>query len=323
MKAVFILLLVVVLPAIFALDYEANFAQFIQKYNKNYHGKELFKRFTIFKSNLDEITRLNENAARSGLNTKYGINKFADLSKDEFKGKYMGYVPRSNNQVKVVEPITLNAPIPASFDWRTKGAVTPVKDQQQCGSCWAFSATEGVESAWFLAKGQLIQLSPQQIVSCDNNDDGCDGGDLPTAFQYVQQSGLETNADYPYTSGGGNSGTCQYNSQDVVVHISGFKYATTTGNETQMQAASAANGPLSICVDAETWQYYQGGVVTTGCGDSLDHCVQIVGWGTTGNTPYWIIRNSWGSDWGLSGYIWVERNKDECGVSDEATYVTI
>jgi len=235
----------------------------------------------------------------------------------------MGYVPSSHPKVNILEEF--GAPLPTSFDWRTKGAVTPVKNQEQCGSCWAFSATEGVESAWFLAKNQLIVLSPQQIVSCDQNDGGCNGGDLPTAFQYVEQNGMETNAVYPYTSGNGNSGTCEYDGSDVVVHISGFKYATQSANETQMQVALLAHGPLSICVDAETWQYYQGGVITHGCGDSLDHCVQIVGFSATTNnkTPYWIIRNSWGADWGLEGYLWVERGKDECGVSDEATYVTI
>jgi len=176
-----------------------------------------------------------------------------------------------------------------------------------------------------LAKKKLLVLSPQQIVSCDQNDDGCNGGDLPTAFGYVQQAGLETDSDYPYTSGNGNSGTCTYNSGEVVVTISGFKYATQSGNETAMQVAMVTNGPLSVCVDAETWQYYQSGIIEHGCGDSLDHCVQIVGWNTdmTSNIPYWIVRNSWGTDWGLNGYLWVERNKDECGISDEATYVTI
>jgi len=300
-----------------------DFFQFLKLYNKNYSPDELPIRYQNFKASKHEIRRLNEEARESGLNTKFGITKFADLSKEEFKSKMMGYKKISDTQ-PIVATQHLNAPLPSSFDWRTKGAVTPIKNQGQCGSCWAFSTTEGVESAWFLAKHQLVQLSPQQIVSCDTSDDGCDGGDLPTAFQYVVQNGMETNAVYPYTSGGGDSGTCDYNSQDVVVHISGFKYATTTGNETQMQVAMIPNGPLSVCVDAETWQYYQGGVITHGCGDSLDHCVQIVGWNSyQGTTPYWIVRNSWGTDWGLKGYLWVERNKDECGISDEATYATI
>jgi len=322
MKANIIFLLVLVLPAIFAIR-DDDFQNFILKYKKHYTSDEFQRRLNIFRENKAEIARLNHQSFEKNLTTKFGINKFADLSKEEFKAKYMGYKP-SHVESKIEETLHLTAPLPASLDWRTKGAVSPIKNQEQCGSCWAFSATEGVESAWFLSKGQLLQLSPQQIVSCDTYDGGCNGGDLPTAFQYVQQNGLETGAVYPYTSGNGDSGTCNYNSQDVVAHISGFKYATTSGNETQMQVAMVTNGPLSICVDAETWQYYQSGVITHGCGDSLDHCVQIVGWSqTSANVPYWIIRNSWGTDWGLNGYLWVERNKDECGVSDEATWVTI
>jgi hypothetical protein len=135
------------------------------------------------------------------------------------------------------------------MDWRTKGAVTPVKNQEQCGSCWAFSAVEGVESAWFLKRRQLLELSPQQVVSCDGSDGGCNGGDLPTAFGYIALAGLETDKTYPYTSGNGNSGTCLYQKKHVVAHISGFEYATTKGNETAMQAAMMVHGPLSICVD--------------------------------------------------------------------------
>jgi len=320
-----LIFLVLIIPTIFASSKTIEqFAKFVQHYGKQYQPAEFKMRYDLFKNSLEEIDRLNREAAQKGLNTKFGVTKFSDLSKEEFKAKYMGYVPSSHANVDIPFEESV-APLPTSFDWRTKGAVTPVKNQEQCGSCWAFSATEGVESAWFLAKSQLVVLSPQQIVSCDQNDDGCNGGDLPTAFQYVQQNGMETCADYPYTSGNGNTGTCQYDSSDVVVQISGFKYATQSANETQMRVALLAHGPLSICVDASTWQNYQGGVITHGCGDDLDHCVQIVGFSETTNnkTPYWIIRNSWGTDWGLNGYLWVERGKDECGVSDEATYVTI
>jgi len=158
-------------------------------------------------------------------------------------------------------------------------------------------------------------------VDCDTTDQGCDGGDLPPAFAYVQQNGLESEADYPYQAQDGN---CAYNAQDVVAKISGFQYATQSLNETQMQVALIANGPLSICVDAETWQSYTGGIIESDCGTDLDHCVQIVGFDIDNtNTPYWIIRNSWGTDWGINGFVYVERNQDECGVAMEATYVTI
>lgn len=297
------------------------------QYNKTYGSPQEFsKRMDIYLESKIKIRELNLRAASQGLNTKFGITKFADLTEEEFNHQYMGYKKISNAQPSPANA-QVGAPLPATLDWRTKGAVSPIKNQEQCGSCWAFSATEGVESAYYLAKKQMYILSPQQIVSCDTNDDGCNGGDLPTAFAYVQQAGLETEQSYPYTSGGGNTGSCHYKQSLVVVHIKGFAYATTSGNETAMQVATMNNGPLSVCVDASTWQYYTSGVITHGCGDSLDHCVQIVGWSVdttqSPQVPYWIVRNSWGTDWGLNGFLYVERNKDECGISDEATYVIV
>jgi len=300
------------------------FVKYVEKYNKKYSDNaEFHRRFANYRASKARIARLNTQAAASGLNTKFGINEFSDMSPEEFKGKYMGYQP-SGKKVEIPEFVDTGSmqleAIPKSFDWRSKGAVTAVKNQEQCGSCWAFSTTEGVESAWFMAGHPLPNLAPQQIVDCDNNDDGCDGGDLPTAFQYVKQYGLEKASAYPYTA---EDGTCNYNKAAVVAKITGFQYATQSGNETKMQLASLVHGPLSICVDAETWQDYTSGVITHNCGNSLDHCVQIVGWDVTSdgqNIPYWIIRNSWGTSWGLQGYLWVERNKNECGVSDEATY---
>jgi len=220
------------------------------------------------------------------------------------------------------------AAIPASFSWVDQRKTTPVKDQAQCGSCWAFSATEGIESAWLMANNSQIILSPQQIVSCDKVDQGCNGGDLPTAFAYVKSAGQESEADYPYTSGGGDTGSCKYKAEDVKVHISGFKYAVNDGrkNDSILATASYANGPLSICVDASSWQNYAGGVLKKNCGTSLDHCVQLVGWGVDApSTPYWIVRNSWNTDWGIKGYIWIERDsgKDLCGITEEATWVTL
>jgi len=159
---------------------------------------------------------------------------------------------------------------------------------------------------------------------CDNGDGGCDGGDLPTAFAYVEANGLESEASYPYAP---SDDTCGFNRSRVVATISGFQYATATANETQMQVAMYTKGPLSVCVDASTWQFYTGGVMTNNCGQSLDHCVQITGW-SVDNTqnppaPYWIVRNSWSSNWGIRGYIFVERNSDLCGIANEATYATI
>jgi len=321
MKSSF-LFLALVLTIVWSEVIDPEFAEFMVRFKKTYSLEDLPQRIAAFKASNERIAKLNEEAEQSKLKTIYALNKFSDLTPEEFKAKFMGYKSIS---LSVEAPIFKDngVSIPDSLDWRTKGAVTPVKNQGQCGSCWAFSANEGVESAWILAGKPKIILSPQQIVSCDTEDDGCDGGDLPTAFAYVKQKGQETETKYPYTSGGGDTGSCKFNAQYVVAHISGFQYATKNRNETQMQAAMVTKGPLSVCVDAETWQDYSGGIVKSDCGTDLDHCVQIVGWAKESNTPYWIVRNSWGTDWGLDGYIYIERNKDLCGIALEATYVTI
>jgi C1A family cysteine protease len=305
------------------------FAQFIQKYNKVYATQDEFKeRFEIFQDNLATIRQLNKDANGR---TLYGITKFADLTKDEFKD-YKGYVQSSNPPTRgslatemsyePVQTMPESGSLPSTFDWKNQGAVTPVKDQGQCGSCWAFSATEGSESAWFLAGHTLTELSPQEVVSCDTKCEGCNGCDLPEAFSYIESKGLETEQEYPYTSGTTEkNGNCEYQSSEVVAYITGWEYATQTKNETQMQVAMYQYGPLSICVDAQTWQFYRGGVITSNCGTRLDHCVQATGWNTAQNPPYWLIRNSWGASWGEQGYVWVEMYKDLCGVAEEATYV--
>jgi C1A family cysteine protease len=294
-------------------------------HGKNYNAAEVNQRYLNFMASKQRIANLNQDAAAKGMNTKFALNRFSDMTPEEFKATMMGYVPRSQSAVNAL-PATIPTvtEIPTSFDWRNKGAVTPVKDQGQCGSCWAFSTTEGVESAWFMAKKQLLVLAPQQIVDCDTTDLGCNGGDLPTAFAYVKQNGLEYEKDYPYFSGNsGDSGNCQYKSSKVVAHIKGFAYATQKHNETQMQAVSLEKGPLSICVDAETWQDYSSGIIKSDCDNDLDHCVQLTGWGEENGVKFWSIRNSWNTSWGENGYIRVERNKDLCGVSDEATYAII
>jgi C1A family cysteine protease len=302
-------------------ELQDQFVQFVHKHNKQYDSEEFGKRYNIFKENLQKIHKLNKDARKNKDAATFGVNKFSDLTKEEFSKLYKGYKKTDASvPAGVYAPSVPTAP-PTSFDWRSQGVVSAVKDQGQCGSCWAFAATEGVESAWKLAGHSLDILSPQQIVDCDTSDAGCDGGDLPTAFAYVHKEGLETEAAYPYK---GVDESCHYKAADVDAKISGFAYATTTKNEDQMQTASFAHGPLSICVDAETWQTYTGGIISSNCGQSLDHCVQIVGWDTSSSgTPYWIIRNSWGTDWGISGYLYVARNKNLCGVADEATYVVI
>jgi len=245
-----------------------------------------------------------------------------DLTAEEFKRYYLLKNPvNTDKSLKPYTPIDVEkVNAPTSFDWRTKNAVTPVYNQQQCGSCWAFSITENIESMWYLAGNTLTSLSMQQVVDCDTSDDGCNGGDPPTAYQYViSAGGLDTYSSYPYTA---QDGSCQFSQSNVAAHISNWAYATQSENEDNMVAYLYQNGPLSICVDAESWQYYSGGVIMkgSGCGNSLDHCVQAVGYSVSSSgTPYWIVRNSWGTDWGLNGYLYVERGQNVCGIAQEAT----
>jgi C1A family cysteine protease len=247
------------------------------------------------------------------------------MTPTEFKQRYNGYVPKPKT-TKVALDLP-NVAAPDTFSWITQGKVTAVKNQEQCGSCWAFSATENIESVWMIAKGltpaTMKPLAPQQIVDCDKRDGGCNGGDTITAFEYViQAKGQDTEASYPYRA---VNQACHFLPADVETTISSYKYATTTENEDQMKTATATVAPLSICVDAAQWQFYQSGVMTPSqCGKSLDHCVQIVGYDTTSTTaPYWNVRNSWGTGWGMSGFIRLEYGHNTCGMAIEATTAVV
>merc|ERR1712070_1118886 len=193
-------------------------------------------------------------------------------------------------------------------------------------------ATEGIESGVFMTDGKAPPaLSPQQIVSCDKTDLGCNGGDLPSAFDYVESAGgLDTEEDYPYTSKTGRSGSCK--SSTPVVTVTDYKYAVapcqggtcSSQDEDGLKAALATHGPLSICVNAGRWYKYKGGVFSEPCWgnyNKLDHCVQLVGYDTTASTPYWKVRNSWGTSWGEGGFIRLPMGVNSCGVADEATFV--
>jgi len=302
------------------------FEEFKATFNKKYaDSKEENLRFELFVANLNLIKKMNKDAGE----TIYGVTKFSDLSPSEFKHQYLNFragseVKKFNSKKRMADLSALGA-VPANWDWRDHGAVTPVKNQGQCGSCWAFSAVEACESAWFLANHTLIDLSPQQVVSCDDVDQGCNGGDTPTAYAYIiKAGGLELNSIYPYRSGNsGENGPCDFKKADVVASITSWKYVTKSpqSNETAMEVAVANIAPLSICVDASTWQNYNGGIIRSNCGQSLDHCVMITGYNTSSaGVNYWIVRNSWGTDWGIAGYLYVERGHNLCGIADEVTY---
>jgi len=293
------------------------FAVFEAKYNKVYTHEERHHRMGIFAENLERVQAMN--AEHDG--DVFGVTKFMDLTPEEFKAQYLNLqVPNPLPEAPVAQ-IQAKAPedLPAEYDWRNNGTcITPVKNQEQCGSCWAFSATESTEAAWVLAGNTQVVLAPQQIVDCDTNDDGCNGGYPSSAFAYIiKNKGLDLEVDYPYK---GVDGTCAFKKADVGGTIISWHYVSQSASTemTDMMTYVAERGPVSVCVDAAPWQFYNGGVLKT-CGSSIDHAVQATGYGTQSGTPVWNVRNSWGADWGEQGYIWLERGKNLCEI---ATIVT-
>lgn len=249
-----------------------------------------------------------------------------------------GFVRQQTNSVKEVATITdeMRAAAPKKLDWSVTGATTAVKDQGDCGSCWAYSATQGIESGLYMSTGKIMDLSEQQIISCDSTDGGCDGGDLPTAFSYVKKNGgLDTMQDYKDTSAdSGKNGRCnKKKAKKHVVKITGSKYAVppcesgkcNNQKESDLMAALQAHGPLSVCVNAADWDSYSSGIYKPKCSgkyNDLDHCVQLVGYDTTGSQSYWKVRNSWASDWGEKGFIRFRMGENACGIADEAMFTT-
>jgi len=249
----------------------------------------------------------------------FGVTQFMDLTPAEFRARYLMNVSVAEQQkIKNRNPLSQqkleelrNAKPPKSFDWTTKGVVTPVKNQAQCGSCWAFSATEEIESVWAIAGHTLPELAPQEFVDCVSDCYGCGGGWPVDAYEYAMSNGQELETNYPYTA---TTGTCSFNAADVAVKITNYQSITAVASteETVMVPFVATTAPLSVLVDASTWAYYTGGVLST-CGDGpIDHAVQITGYTTTNGVKVWNVRNSWGTAWGEAGYIWVERDLDLC-----------
>jgi len=300
--------------------YQDAFVTWMQSFGKSYAPEEFFYRYNTFKANFDFVEKHN-----SGNYTwKVELNKFADLSRGEFKNIYLGYKPelRRDDRHVTLKDVKVGAYPSGDLDWVAKGAVTGIKDQGQCGSCWAFSATGGIEGIVQLKHGHLTSLSEQELVDCAGSygNAGCNGGLMDSAFKYAMANGLCTESSYPYTA---KDGTCKKTSCTVSTDskITGYKDVTHTENA---EGADLDTQPISIAIEADQsgFQLYKSGIFCGTCGQNLDHGVLLVGYGTTSGTDYWKVKNSWGTSWGEAGYIQMCRNKNECGVSDEPSYPT-
>lgn len=312
MKSIVYVLFAVALAA--SLRYENTFSAFEARYGKNYISEaERTFRGRVFAYNMEWAKKMNS----EGHPYTVGATPFADMTNQEFATSKMCGCMLKPTMTKPATPIM--EPALEAVDWREKGAVTPVKNQASCGSCWAFSATGSLEGGNFVANGKLISLSEQQLVDCDKKSNGCGGGLMDNAFKYVMEKGLCTEEDYPYHA---KDEACKDDKCTAAIHIKGFEDVPEMDGEALKQAVSKA--PVSVAVEADSavFQMYTGGVVdSTACGTSLNHGVLAVGY----TDEYWIVKNSWGPSWGDKGYIKIAYKATGagiCGINQMNSYPT-
>ncbi|XP_068646124.1 cysteine protease RD19A-like [Aristolochia californica] len=315
------------------LDADIHFASFRRRFGKKYaNAEEHSYRLSVFKANLRRARR----HQKLDPTAVHGVTQFSDLTPEEFERNYLGLKRPSFLKEARKAPILPTNNLPVDFDWRDRGAVTPVKNQGSCGSCWSFSASAALEGANFLATGKLLSLSEQQLVDCDHQcdpsepsacDAGCNGGLMTTAFEYtLKAGGLMREEDYPYT--GTDRGQCKFDKTKIAASVANFSVVSL--DEDQIAANLVKNGPLAVGINAVFMQTYIGGVSCPYiCGRRLDHGVLLVGYGSAGyapirlkEKPFWIIKNSWGENWGEKGYYKICRGRNVCGVDSMVSTVT-
>ncbi|KAI9086160.1 hypothetical protein K1719_031881 [Acacia pycnantha] len=307
------------------------FQQWVMEHGRNYSNTEESKtRYQIFQRNLMYITETNAKRSKSPSGHRLGLNKFADMSPEEFKRVYLrlpeeapavtiGPTTSSTGYVQQKESCE---EAPSSMDWTKKGVVTPVKHQQKCGCCWAFAATGAIESLNAIATGELVSLSEQELVDCDSKSQACSGGWPSYAFDWViRNGGISKEEDYPYTA---QQGYCRASMQNGVVKINSYQ------NVEQSDGAllcATAKQPITVALDATQLQFYQGGIVDgENCpvGSPINHAVLIVGYDSRDGTDYWIVKNSWGESWGMNGYFMIQRNTNlpdgVCSINKYASF---
>lgn len=306
----------------------SQYSDFIEKFGKKYESvEEMEVRFRVFRDNLRDIAIHNMNENRT---FTMGVNQFTDMTASEFKTKFAsGFMSTSLGAYGCKAFSSDASGAPSSIDWRSKGAVNPVRDQGQCGSCWAFASTANAESVWAISTGSLVDLSEQEIVDCASGKGyynlGCNGGQEDSAFKYMINEGQCADAGYPYTA---TSGTCK--KCDSIVHFSSC-YDVAPNDQISLKGALAKN-PVVIAIEADTryFQSYSSGILTDAakCGTNLDHAVEIVGYGSENGVDYWVVRNSWGASWGENGYVRLARSNSKndpgvCGLAVQPSFIAV
>ncbi|KAJ3670888.1 hypothetical protein LUZ60_008314 [Juncus effusus] len=321
------ILLLLLVPVSLSMDDSSMLARhekWMVKHGRVYKdADEKARRFEIFKTNAEYVHSVN----RAGNRTyRLGLNKFADLTNEEFKASFMGFKPnpytaKEESAEKPFKYANL-AYVPSSMDWRARGAVTGVKDQDPCGACWAFAAVGAMEGAVKIRTGQLMSLSEQEVLDCTGNGMSCDGGTMEAAFSFIMRNrGLTSERNYPYHR---SQGSCNARMKaKSVANIRG--YEKVPRSETSLLNA-VANQPVSAGVEGSgiDFQLYGGGLFTGYCGTDLDHAITVIGYGMSQNTKYWLVKNSWGSGWGEGGFMRMQRDVGSygglCGITMQASY---